>query len=65
MIAVKKLNLVKEKLRKIWEDHYSLTVSLQSTQKELDRVKGEFKENCVLSESLREAANARSERGEG
>lgn len=40
------------------ENCYRLTVRLQLTQKELDRLSGELEEKDVLIESLRKAAKA-------
>lgn len=47
------------------EDHYSLTESLQLTQKKLRRVSGNLKENNVLIRRVRKAAKARKHVGGG
>lgn len=65
MAAAERLNLILGDLMKIKEDHYSLTVSLQLTQNELERVKKEAIEKDVLIESLRETAKARKRGGGG
>lgn len=59
LVAVEKLNSVKMKLRRMKEDHYSLMVSLQLTQKESTWLRGDLKQKHVLTESLREVAKAR------
>lgn len=60
MTAVEKLYSVRVKLKKMKEDRYSLTTSLQPTQEELERVSKESKEKNSLIESLRKAARARN-----
>lgn len=44
---------------KMKENHYSLTISSQLTQKKLERVGKDFKETETLIESLGDAAEAR------
>lgn len=65
MVAMEKLNSVAEKLREMKEKHQSFIVSLQLTQKKLERVRGELEENGVLNGSPRKAARARSRGGGG
>lgn len=60
MVVVGKLNWVKQKLKKIEGDRYSLIVGLQLTQKELKWVEAELNQITVLIESLRKSAIAKN-----
>lgn len=59
MLAVKKLNVVKEVLERMKKDQYSLKKSLQLTPSELIWVKRDLGEKDVLTRSLTEAAKAK------
>lgn len=59
-VVVAKLLSVKGELKNKKEDHCSLVVGLQLTQKEQKRIKGELEEKMVLAESLRGEAKAGS-----
>lgn len=59
MVVVERQKSVKNKLKKLEKNHCSLMLSLQWTQKELGRVKGELKEENVLTASIREATKPR------
>lgn len=48
--AVEKLGSVYGEVKKMIKDHYSSLKSLQLTQKQLERVRSEFKETEVLIE---------------
>lgn len=65
MAVLEKLDLIKDKLKNMKEDPYSLSISLQLTQSQLERVKGELKKKNVLTESLRKAPRARKRGGRG
>lgn len=58
-VAVGKLNLVGKYLKTMKKGHYSLILSLQLTQKGMERVRKEVKEKGALTKILREAAEGR------
>lgn len=47
MMLAKKLHLVKEKLKKMKEEHYSVMVSLQLTQRELEWMRKDLRRRML------------------
>lgn len=65
MEVVKKYNSVKEELKKLKGDHYSLIVNLQLMQKELEQVRGEMTQKNLVIENAQKEAKKRSLGGQG
>lgn len=63
MMIVDRLNVVKEELKKMNENHYSLMVKMQLTQKKVEQVKGESRRKSILIENSRKAAETRKRGG--
>lgn len=64
-MLLEKLNLVKRALKKMEKNHCSLSVSFPLSQKKLERVRKELKEENLLIENFPEAAKTTKRSGDG